>query len=225
MARILVVEDDPETAQAIMVRLVRQGHEVVHHTDGREAFACLQAERFDVITLDRRLPGMEGLELVARLRAAQISTPVLMISAMSEVDDRIDGLRAGGDDYLVKPMALDELAMRVEVLLRRGREYPEQGLIKVGRLELDLIKRRVWLDGEAVQLLHKEFRLLEFLARHHGQTVGRRLIFEQVWGCFFEPSDNLINVHIANLRRKLERDGQSVPIQTVKGEGYRLDFG
>jgi two-component system OmpR family response regulator len=170
------------------------------------------------------LPDMDGLALVSRLRAEQILTPVLMISSMCEVDDRIAGLRAGGDDYMVKPFAPDEMAMRVEVLLRRGREYPAEGMLRVGGLEIDLMKRKVWFAGEPVALLEKEFRLLEFLARHPGQIIGRRMIFEQVWGYFFEPSDNLINVHIGKLRRKLERPGHPSPIQTIKGEGYRLDL-
>lgn len=222
MARILVVEDDPETAAGIVGPLAAEGHDVLHLANGREAFERCREERFDAITLDRMLPGMDGLELVARLRAAQITTPVLMISAMGDVDERIAGLRAGGDDYLVKPFAAAEMTMRIEVLLRRAQEYPEGGRLKVGAIELDLIKRKVWVAGEPVQLLHKEFRLLEFLARHQGRTVDRRLIFEQVWGCFFEPSDNLINVHIGKLRRKLERPGHPSPIHTIKGEGYRL---
>ncbi len=222
MASILVVEDDPETAAGIVGKLEEQGHAVLHLANGREALARNREERFDAITLDRMLPGMNGLELVGRLRAADITTPVLMISAMSDVDERIAGLRAGGDDYLVKPFSLDEMAMRVEVLLRRQQEYPENGVMRVGELEIDLIKRKVWVAGEPVQLLHKEFRLLEFLARHQGKTIDRRVIFEQVWGCFFDPSDNLINVHIGKLRRKLEKPGHPSPIQTIKGEGYRL---
>ena len=222
MASILVVEDDPETAGGIVSKLQEQGHAVLHLANGREALNRNRQERFDAITLDRMLPGMDGLELVGRLRAAQITTPVLMISAMGDVDERIAGLRAGGDDYLVKPFSLDEMAMRIEVLLRRQAEYPEEGVIHVGELEIDLIKRKVWVAGEPVQLLHKEFRLLEFLARHQGKTLDRRLIFEQVWGCFFDPSDNLINVHVGKLRRKLERPGHPSPIHTIKGEGYRL---
>ena len=222
MARILVVEDDPETAAQIVGRLAEGAHDVLHLANGREALARLRQERFDAITLDRMMPGMKGLELVARLRAEQITTPVLMISAMGDVDERIEGLRAGGDDYLVKPFSADEMAMRIEVLLRRQSEYPPEGMLHVGALEIDLIKRKVWVAGEPVHLLQKEFRLLEFLARHQGKIVDRRLIFEQVWGCFFDPSDNLINVHIGKLRRKLERPGHPSPIQTVKGEGYRL---
>jgi two-component system OmpR family response regulator len=223
MANILVVEDEPETAGGIVRKLVEQGHAVLHLANGRDALACCREERFDAITLDRMLPGMDGLELVKRLRAYEITTPVLMISAMGDVDERITGLRAGGDDYLVKPFSLDEMAIRIEVLLRRQKEYPEGGVLRVGAIEMDLIKRKVWVGGEPVQLLQKEFRLLEFLARHQGRTVDRRMIFEQVWGCFFEPSENLINVHIGKLRRKLERPGHPSPIQTVKGEGYRLD--
>jgi two-component system OmpR family response regulator len=223
MARILVVEDDSETSDIIATTLREQGHDVVCLDDGRVALARLEAERFDVITLDRMLPGLDGLGLAARLRARRIQTPVLMLSALGDVDERVAGLRAGGDDYLAKPFAVSELAMRVEVLLRRNREYPEDGFLRAGSVEIDLVKRQVWVGGEPVQLLQTEFRLLEFLARHAGRTVARQVIFEQVWGRFFEASDNLINVHIAKLRKKLERPGHASPIQTIKGEGYRLD--
>ncbi|MDE1916252.1 MAG: response regulator transcription factor [Sphingomonadales bacterium] len=223
MARILVVEDDPETADIIATTLRDQGHEVTWLDDGRAALDRLEAERFDVVTLDRMLPGLDGLGLAARLRARRNQTPVLMVSALGDVDERVAGLRAGGDDYLAKPFAVSELAMRVEVLLRRNRDYPEDGFLRAGQVEIDLVHRKVWVSGEPVQLLQTEFRLLEFLARHAGRTVARQLIFEQVWGRFFEASDNLINVHIAKLRKKLERPGQTSPIQTIKGEGYRLE--
>ena len=154
--------------------------------DGRAALARLEAERFDVVTLDRMLPGLDGLGLAARLRARRIQTPILMLSALGDVDERVEGLRAGGDDYLAKPFAVSELAMRVEVLLRRNRAYPEDGFLRAGAVEIDLVHR-------------------------------------QVWGRFFEASDNLINVHIAKLRKKLERPGHPSPIQTIKGEGYRLE--
>lgn len=222
MARILVVEDDPAIAADIRAALEAAGHGVAHCANGRDALEQARATRFDAITLDRMLPGLDGLELVARLRAGQIGTPVLMISALGDVDDRIAGLRAGGDDYMVKPIAMAEMAMRIDVLLRRQAEYPQEGVLAHGALEIDLIKRKVWVAGEPVHLLHKEFRLLEFLARHHGRVVSRRLIFEQVWGCFFEPSDNLINVHMGKLRKKIERPEAGVQIETVKGEGYRL---
>jgi two-component system OmpR family response regulator len=221
-ARILVVEDDAETAELIAGALAGQGHEIARADNGRAALACLAAERFDCITLDRMLPGIDGLELVARLRAQRIQTPVLMLSALGDVDERVAGLRAGGDDYLAKPFALTEMLMRVEVLLRRNREFPPDGFVRAGEIEIDLVHRKVWLGGEPVALLQTEFRLLEFLARHAGRTVSRQVIFEQVWGRFFAASDNLINVHIAKLRRKLERAGAPNPIQTVKGEGYCL---
>ncbi|HWU02526.1 MAG TPA: response regulator transcription factor [Novosphingobium sp.] len=222
MVQILVVDDDPDVAGVIVRRLGEQGYATRWVQSAREGLACAQAERFDAITLDRMLPDMDGIALLARLRAEQVTTPVLLISSLADVSDRIDGLRAGGDDYMTKPFSADEMAMRVEVLLRRGREYPEEAMLRVGAVEIDLMKRKVWVAGEPVQLLQKEYRLLEFLARHPGQVVGRRMIFEQVWGYFFEPSDNLINVHIGKLRRKLERPGHPSPIETVKGEGYRL---
>jgi two-component system, OmpR family, response regulator len=149
--------------------------------------------------------------------------PVLMISALSDVGDRIAGLRAGGDDYLVKPFASNEMAMRVEVLLRRHQHPTESAILRVGGIEIDLIRRKVRVDGEPVRLLHMEFRLLEFLARHAGDVVSRRIIFEQVWGYYFDPGANLINVHIARLRKKLDRPDKPSAIVTVKGEGYRLD--
>ena len=222
MARILVVEDDPETAELITGALVAQGYDIVHADHGRTALTHIETERFDVITLDRMLPGIDGLELVARLRARRIQTPVLMLSALGDVDERVAGLRAGGDDYLAKPFATSEMLMRVEVLLRRNREFPPDGFLRAGEIEIDLVHRQVWVGGEPVSLLQTEFRLLEFLARHAGRTVSRQVIFEQVWGRFFEASDNLINVHIAKLRRKLDRPGRDNPIQTVKGEGYCL---
>jgi two-component system OmpR family response regulator len=224
MIHVLVVEDDAEVAGIILARLSQAGYLGRQATTGREALACAHAERFDLITLDRMLPDMDGLALLARLRAEQITTPVLLLSSLGDVDQRIAGLRAGGDDYMVKPFSPDELAMRVEVLLRRVREYPVDALLRVGDLEMDLIKRKVWLAGEPIPLLQKEFRLLEFLARHPGRTINRQMIFEQVWGYFFEPTDNLVNVHIGKLRRKLERPGRPSPIRTIKGEGYCLDL-
>ena len=177
MARILVVEDDPETAEIIGSTLRAQGHDVTWLDDGRAALARLEAERFDVVTLDRMLPGLDGLGLAARLRARRIQTPILMLSALGDVDERVEGLRAGGDDYLAKPFAVSELAMRVEVLLRRNREYPEDGFLRAGAVEIDLVHRQVWVWGEPVSLLQTEFRLLEFLARHAGRTVARQVIF------------------------------------------------
>ena len=222
MAYILVVEDDTETAALIQTALELEHHVVEHQADGRIALERLCAERFDAATVDRMLPGMDGLTLVARMRARQITTPVLVISALGDVDARIAGLRAGGDDYLAKPFSSAEMVTRIEVLLRRSRDYPEDGFLRAGQIELDLLKRKAWVAGEALDLVNKEFRLLEFLVRHAGHVVARQVIFEQVWGRYFEASDNLINVHIARLRRKLERPGHDEMIETIKGEGYRL---
>ncbi len=146
-----------------------------------------------------------------------------MISALSDVDERIAGLRAGGDDYLVKPFASVEMAMRIEVLLRRREHRNTRPCCASGVIEIDLIRRRLLVDGEPVRLLHMEFRLLEFLARHRGEVMSRQIIFEQVWGYYFDPGANLINVHIARLRKKIDRPGRASAIATIKGEGYRLD--
>ena len=222
MSRILVVEDDLVTADAIARELAGNGHEteVVH--DGAQAIERATSCSFDAITMDRMLPLLDGLAVVQQLREAGILTPVLMISALSDVDERIAGLRAGGDDYLTKPFAPGEMAMRVEALLRRA-GATERAILRAGAIEIDLIRRRVTVDGEPVRLLHMEFRLLEFLARNLGRPVSRQVIFEQVWRYHFDPGANLINVHIARLRKKLDRPGRPSAISTLKGEGYRLD--
>jgi two-component system, OmpR family, response regulator len=223
MARILVIEDDTTTAQELVTELTAHGHDTSHAADGLEGLERATREPFDAVTLDRMLPGIDGLALVERLRERHIRVPVLMISALSDVDDRIAGLRAGGDDYLTKPFHSGEMAMRIEVLLRRREQPAETAKLRVGGIEMDLIRRVVTVAGDPVRLLHMEYRLLEFLARHAGNVVSRRIIFEQVWGYYFDPGANLINVHIGRLRKKLERPGQPSAIVTVKGEGYRLD--
>jgi two-component system OmpR family response regulator len=224
MSRILIVEDDPATADDIQSALRLAGHETVHINDGSKAVMLAMQEPFDAITLDRMLPGMDGVSLVQSLREQGLNAPVLMISAMSELDDRIAGLRAGGDDYLVKPFSAEEMATRVEALLRRQQmQQVENPVLQVGGIKLDLIRRQVKVDGERVRLLHMEFKLLEFLMRNHGTIVTRRMLFEQVWGYRFDPGANLINVHIARLRKKLDRPDGPSAIRTIKGEGYRLD--
>jgi two-component system, OmpR family, response regulator len=222
MARILIAEDDAVTADAIAQELARGGHDPVQVDDGGEALARASTEAFDAITLDRMLPTLDGLAIVQRLRQAGIGTPVLMISALSDVDERIAGLRAGGDDYLTKPFAPDEMAMRVEALLRRT-GATQGSVLHAGAMEIDLIRRAVSVDGAPIRLLHMEFKLLEFLARNLGKTVSRQVIFEQVWGYHFDPGPNVINVHIARLRKKLDRPDRPSAIVTLKGEGYRLD--
>lgn len=222
MAHILIVEDDAQTAREIGAELIRNGHSVVHADDGQTGLALAEQAQFDVITLDRMLPGLDGLDLVSRLRERNIPVPVLMISALSDVDERIAGLRAGGNDYLVKPFALSEMAVRVEVLLRRYQTKEEPILLQAGPITLDRVRRTVTVADQPVKLLHMEFRLLEFLLINRGSVVSRRLIFEQVWGYHFDPGANLINVHIARLRKKLDLPGQRSFIATIKGEGYRL---
>lgn len=223
MARILVVEDDSQTAFEIGAELRRNGHDVVHAADGVDGLVLARQQQFDVITLDRMLPGMDGLTLVSQLREQQVHVPVLMISALSDVDERIAGLRAGGNDYMVKPFALGEMAVRIEVLLRRYQPEAEPILLTAGSIALDRVRRTVTVDQRPVKLLHMEFRLLEFLLINQGKIVNRRIIFEQVWGYHFDPGANLINVHIARLRKKLDQPGRRSFIATVKGEGYRLD--
>lgn len=224
-SRILVIEDDDSTADEIVAELTAHAFQVDRADTGSAGLEFALRGAYDVITLDRMLPDIDGLNVVGALRAQRVHTPVLMISALSDVDERIAGLRAGGDDYLIKPFAPNEMAMRVEVLIRRHHDRADTMLLRAGDIELDLVRRTVHVAGEAVRLLHMEFRLLEFLMRNRGEVVSRRIIFEQVWGYYFDPGANLINVHIARLRKKLDRPGAPSAIQTVKGEGYRLDAG
>jgi len=222
MASILVVEDDAATAREIVSELTRHGHDLRVAPTGADAIRETRDRPFDAITLDRLLPDTDGLAIVAQLRRDGIRTPVLMLSALSDVDERIAGLRAGGDDYLVKPFDPGEMAVRIEVLLRRSHADQETSL-QIGGIAIDLIRREVTVEGHPVRLLHMEFRLLEFLMRNAGKTVSRRMLFEQVWNYHFDPGANLINVHVARLRRKLDMTGKPSAIATVKGVGYRFD--
>jgi len=225
MPRILVIEDDVATASAIEKQLVAHKHEIVRAADGASGLAWATKEYFDVITLDRMLPDTNGLAVVSELRARSIMVPVLMISALSDVDERIAGIRAGGDDYLVKPFSSQEMVARVEALIRRSGTATPDVVIRAAAIEMNLVKRTVLFEGKQLRLPHMEFKLLEFLMRHAGRTLGRKFIFEQVWGYYFDPGANLINVHIGRLRKKLERDGRPPMIITVMGEGYRLEIG
>ncbi len=222
--RALTIEDDPTTASVIADELRIHGHEVTVASSGKQGLELALAERYDVITLDRMLPELDGLNVVRILRERGVTTPVLMISALSDVDERINGLRAGGDDYLIKPFSPDEMLARVEVLFRRTLTVSTNpAVLQVGDLELDLIGRTVRRRDKIEKLRETEFRLLEFLARNAGEVLSRRMIFEHVWGYFFDPGDNLINVHISTLRKRLELPGEKALIETVRGKGYRLD--
>jgi len=220
--RILVIEDDPETAEEIIACLTASGFESIGRFDGPAGLEAAMAEPFDAITLDRMLPGLDGLALIKVLREAGCEVPVLMVSALSDVDDRVDGLRAGGDDYLVKPFSPKELVARLEVLLRRHRRSGVETRLQVADLELDLVKREARRAGRTIELLPMEFQLLEFMMRNAGQLLTRRMIFETVWEYYFDPGTNLINVHVGKLRRKIDGPGLLPLIRTERGQGYML---
>jgi len=224
MPRVLTIEDDLVTAQEIAMELRSHGFEVDQVADGSQGLTLARSGEYDVITLDRMLPGIDGLALVTALRRQGITTPVLMISALSDVDERVRGLRAGGDDYLTKPFASDEMAARVEVLIRRHGQPPvAESLLRAGDLELDLMTRTARRAGEEIALLPTEFKLLEFLVRNAGQVVTRSMLFQEVWGYHFDPGTNLIDVHIGRLRKRIDQPGREQPIRTVRGTGYVLD--
>ena len=220
--RILVIEDDRATAEEISACLAASGYEVAMRFDGPTGLDAAISQRFDAITLDRMLPGLDGLALVKALHESGWDAPVLMISALSDVDDRVDGLRAGGDDYLIKPFAPKELVARLEVLLRRHRRSSGDVRLQVADLELDLVKHEAIRGGRTIELLPMEFQLLEFMMRNAGQLLTRRMIFEKVWEYYFDPGTNLINVHVGKLRRKIDGPGLLPLIRTERGQGYML---
>ena len=222
--RILLIEDDPETSRFVRKGLEEAGHVVDHAGDGRQGLLLGLDAEHDVVVVDRMLPGLDGLSIVRSLRAANRSTPVLVLSALGEVDHRVEGLRAGGDDYLVKPFALAELSARLEALVRRrgtgvDPEAPVTRLA-VADLEMDLLARTVKRGGCAIELKPREFRLLEYLMRHAGQVVTRTMLLEAVWDYHFDPQTNVIDVHVSRLRRKIDRDFPTALIHTVRGAGY-----
>ena len=223
MTRILTIEDDETTAREIVAELSQHGFEVDWEKDGKAGLDRALGGHYDLITLDRMLPTLDGLAIVTALREQHIDTPVLMISALSDVDERIDGLRAGGDDYLVKPFASEEMAARVEVLLRRRNRPGRQTHLRVADLELDLVARQVHRGDHELDLLPTEFRLLEYMMRNSGQIITRTMLFESVWGYHFDPGTNIIDVHIGRLRRKVDAPGLSPLIHTVRGSGYTLN--
>ncbi|MCU1722839.1 MULTISPECIES: response regulator transcription factor [unclassified Pseudomonas] len=222
MPRVLTIEDDAVTGQEIVAELSSHGLEVDWVDNGREGLARAIAGGYDLITVDRMLPEVDGLTIVTTLRNLKIATPILMISALSDVDERVRGLRAGGDDYLTKPFASDEMAARVEVLLRRNSVPMTQTRLQVADLQLDLISHEARRGEQSLNLLPTEYKLLEFLMRHAGQVITRMMIFEEVWGYHFDPGTNLIDVHIGRLRKKIDAPGQTPLIRTVRGSGYAI---
>lgn len=222
MPRVLTIEDDATTAREIVAELTKHGYSVDVETDGRQGLVRAVSGDYDLITLDRMLPGLDGLGILKVMRETGVDTPVLMISALSGVDERVRGLRAGGDDYLTKPFAADEMAARIEVLLRRQRAPERDSILRVADLELDLIARTARRGERVLRLLPTEWKLLEFLMRNSGQVLTRTMIFESAWGYHFDPGTNLIDVHLGRLRRKVDPPGMAALIHTIRGSGYCL---
>jgi two-component system OmpR family response regulator len=222
MRRVLVVEDDGETAGRMADCLVRGGYEVDLAADGTSALERGRAGDYAVLTIDRMLPGLDGLEVVRRLREDGVSTPALIISALGEVDDRVRGLRAGGDDYLVKPFALAEMLARVDALARRSSTLVKDTMLRIGDLEADLLERRARRGGVDVELLPREFQLLEYFVRNEGRVVSRAMLLANVWDVHFDPMTNIVDVYVGRLRRKLDKVGQEPLIHTVRGVGFCL---
>ena len=221
--RILIVEDDLEAAEAMERGLAEAGYACVRAADGVEGLEAARGEPFDVMIVDRMMPRMDGVALVESLRREGNATPVLFLSALGEVGDRVTGLQAGADDYLVKPYAFAELIARVEALSRRRETGSVHTLLRVGDLEMDLISREVRRQGKDIDLQPREFRLLEFLMRHAGQSVTRTMLLEKVWEYHFDPQTNVIDVHVSRLRSKIDKGFDKPMLQTVRGAGYRLD--
>ncbi len=221
MPKVLLIEDDSETAGEIVAEFVERGFEVDWAATGIEGLDKARKGEADAMILDRLLPGVDGLTILEVARKEQVRTPVLVLSALGAVDDRIRGLRAGGDDYLTKPFALLELVARVEALLRRPAESPDTTL-KVGPLELDLLARTAKRGSRSIDLLPREFRLLEYMMRRKGQLLTRAMLFEEVWNYKFVPQSNLVDVHMGRLRRKVDAAGELPMVHSIRGEGFVL---
>ncbi len=221
--RILIIEDDTEASAAMARGLADAGHESVQAADGELGLAAARDGKFDVLVVDRMMPKLNGVQVVEMLRREGDQTPVLFLSALGEVSDRVDGLKAGADDYLVKPYAFAELIARVEALSRRRETGAVSTTLKVGDLEMDLIGRCVTRAGQEIDLQPREFQLLEFLMRHAGQSVTRTMLLEKVWEYHFDPQTNVIDVHISRLRSKIDKGFPRAMLQTVRGAGYRLE--
>lgn len=221
--KLLVIEDDEATAEYIAKGMVEEGFTVDRADNGRDGLFLATDGAYDAIVLDRMLPSMDGMAILAALRAADIQTPVIILSALGTPDDRVSGLTAGADDYLTKPFAFAELLARVRLLLRkRGAGSPVVTTLSCDDLEMDLLSRKVRRNGKSIDLQPREFRLLEYLLRHADQVVTRTMLLEGVWDYHFDPGTNVIDVHVSRLRRKLD-DGADKPLlHTVRGAGYRL---
>jgi two-component system OmpR family response regulator len=221
MSKVLLIEDDAQTANEVMAELVDRGFEVDWAATGIDGLDKARAAKADVMIVDRLLPGVDGLTIIEVVRRERVRTPVLVLSAVGAVDDRVRGLRAGGDDYLTKPFALAELVARVEALLRRPADNPDT-ILRVGPLELDLLARTAKRGDRPIDLLPREFRLLEYMMRRKDQLLTRAMLFEEVWNYKFVPQSNLVDVHMGRLRRKIDTPDEPPMIHNVRGEGFIL---
>jgi two-component system, OmpR family, response regulator len=221
--KILVVEDNERVARFVTRGLREAGHTVEHANNGRDGLFIAASEPYDVIVLDRMLPGnIDGLGIIEALRKSGNRTPILILSALNNVDERIKGLRSGGDDYLTKPFAFGELLARVDALGRRSVDHAAERLLQVGDLRMDLLSRRVTRGSRAITLQPREFKLLEYLMRHANQVVTRTMLLEAVWEYNFDPQTNVVDVHISKLRQKIELDSERPLVRTVRNAGYMM---
>lgn len=220
--RILVVEDDAETADYIVGGLRQDGFTVEQVADGRDGLFLGAGGGFDALVMDRMVPGMDGLSVVRALRAADVETPILFLSALSHLDEKVKGLRAGGDDYLTKPFGYSELLARLENLMRRGPGREVQTELVCGDLTMNLLSRRVTRAGDVIDLLPREFKLLEYLLRHRDRVVTRTMLLEQVWDYRFDPHTSVIDTHVSRLRRKIDEPYARPLLHTLRGTGYRF---
>jgi two-component system OmpR family response regulator len=222
--KILVIEDDAQVSAFIEKGLSEAGHSVQVEADGQNGHYLASHERYDVIILDRMLPNLDGISIAKMLKGEGHATPILMLSALGDVDDRVEGLKNGGDDYLVKPFAFTELLARVEVLGRRKFSGKEQiSKLSAHDLEMDLLTRRVTRDGKVIDIQAREFKLLEYMLRHKGQLITRTMLLENVWDYHFDPQTNVIDVHISRLRNKIDKDFNHPIIRTIRGSGYIIE--
>lgn len=221
--RVLIIEDDNNVADYVAKGLKESGFKVDRAEDGKQGLVMATTETYDALVVDRMLPHVDGLTIIQTLRAADDNTPVLILSALGEVDDRVKGLKAGGDDYLVKPFAFAELLARIEAILRRQESSNTQTRLKVADLEMDLLAHKVTRAGQNFNLQPREYKLLEYLMRHAGQVVTRTMLLENVWDYHFDPQTNVIDVHISRLRQKIDKGFDKQLLTTVRGAGYMLD--
>lgn len=220
--KILLIEDDPHTSAYVASGLREHGHVVDHSANGREGLFLASGGGHDMMVIDRMLPGLDGLAIVKTIRAAGIKSPVLLLTTLGGVNDRVEGLEAGADDYLTKPFAFAELLARLNALARRPPMVDEVTVLRVGDLELDRLKRSVTRAGRRIELQPQEFRLLEYLMRHSGQVVTRTMLLENVWDFHFDPHTSVVETHISRLRAKVDRDFGEELIHTVRGSGYSV---